>query len=371
MKVLLLADPNSTHIIKWAKSLVRSGVQISIFGLTAYDKDVYADCQGIKIFTAGIEKSNINTNSRDLYKIFKYLTIVLQLKKVIRETSPDIVHAHMASSYGLLGSLACFSPYILSVWGHDVFKFPRKSLLHKAALKLNLGRADVLLSTSYAMAEEAMKYTVKEFVVTPFGVDLERFKPARNVGLFDAHDIVIGTVKSLDGDYGIDHLIRAFAILKNRSPQASLKLLIVGSGELEGYLRELAVELGVSDETVFTGQVKHQEVMDYHNMMSMEVFLSNSESFGVSVLEASACGKPVIVSNVGGLPEVVVDGETGFIVPPQDPEKAADAMEVLVVDVALREKIGAAGRYFVQANYNWDENVRQMVSIYKKTLRVA
>lgn len=369
MKILMLADPNSSHVVKWAKSLARNNIKVFIFGFTAFDKNLYKENPEIEIFSAEFDKNSINTDSRDIHKILIYLKLVKWLKSIVNNIKPDIVHAHMASSYGLLGSLVGFQPFIISMWGHDVFKFPRKSRFHRYALEFNFRRANVLLSTSHVMANEAKRYTGKTIETTPFGIDLEQFKPIKGIDIFNADDIVIGTVKTLEEIYGIETLVRSFATLKDRMPDAPLKLLIVGSGEQKEYIQGLIVELGIVDHTVITGQVEHQCVHLYHNAMSIEVFLSNSESFGVSVLEASACGKPVVVSNVGGLPEVVVDGVTGFIVPPMNPQKAADAIELLIMDVSLRKKMGSAGRLFVSANFRWDDNVQQMISIYKDTLR--
>jgi len=89
-----------------------------------------------------------------------------------------------------------------------------------------------------------------------------------------------------------------------------------------------------------------------------------SESFGVAILEASACEKPVIVSDVGGLPEVVIENQTGFFVKPSNPEMLAEKMEILISDLELRKKMGAAGRKFVSEKYNWNDNLNQIISAY-------
>ena len=100
----------------------------------------------------------------------------------------------------------------------------------------------------------------------------------------------------------------------------------------------------------------------------MDIFatLSNSEGFGVGVLEASACGLPVVVSDVGGLCEVVRPGETGLVVSPQDPDAAARALDTLVRDPGLRAKMGAAGRAFVLENFQWSKTVDLMVDVYRR-----
>jgi glycosyltransferase involved in cell wall biosynthesis len=103
-------------------------------------------------------------------------------------------------------------------------------------------------------------------------------------------------------------------------------------------------------------------------MIDISVFTSTSDSFGVAAVEASSCGNPVVASNVGGLPEVVEHGVTGFIVPPRDPHKTADAIEKLVLDGSLRACMGSAGRQRVKKLFNWDDNVSQMMEIYDSTL---
>ncbi|MDX4036281.1 glycosyltransferase [Aliarcobacter skirrowii] len=365
MKIILLSDPNSSHTIKWAKSLALNNIDIIIFGLGKFTVNDYDGIKNIQVKTLN---QDINRNEGSFSKL-KYLKALPILKQIIDDFKPDILHAHYATSYGLLGALSGFHPLLLSVWGSDVFSFPLKSPLHKMMLKYNLKKADKILSTSNVMAKETKLYTNKDIEVTPFGIDIEQFKPMEVESLFDKDDIVIGTVKSLEEVYGIEYLIRAFKIISDKYENLTLKLLIVGGGNLENCLKDLTKELEIENKTIFTGQVKYRDVVKYHNMLSISVFLSNSESFGVSVIESSACGKPVIVSNVGGLPEVVEDGVSGFVVPPRDPQKTAEAIEKLVLYKSLREQIGRNGRERVKRLYNWDENVEQMIRIYKELIK--
>ena len=100
-------------------------------------------------------------------------------------------------------------------------------------------------------------------------------------------------------------------------------------------------------------------------MLDIYVAVSIKESFGVAVLEASACSKPVVVSNVGGLPEIVEDGITGFIVEKENPEVLAEALEKLILDIDLRIQMGKNGRNKVINEYNWKDSVAAMISIYE------
>lgn len=364
IKVLLLADQNSPHTIKWAKSLNENGIDILLLGL---NKLLVEDYKGTSIRTISLNET-ITREEGSLKKI-KYLKALPVLKRAIKEFKPNIVHAHYASSYGLIAALSNFHPIVVSIWGSDVFSFPNKSILHKMIIKYVLNKADIITSTSEVMAKEATKYTNKNIKVIPFGVDLEVFKPMKVNSLFSENDIVIGTVKTLEEKYGIEYLIRAFKILVDKYPDLPLKLLIVGGGSLEEELKNLVKQLSIDERTLFTGKVPFSEVPKYHNMITISVSVSDSESFGVSVVESMACEKPVVVSNVGGLPEVVEENITGFIVPPKNIQETAKAIEKLILNKQLREQMGKSGRERVKKLFDWKKNVKQMMELYQEILQ--
>ncbi|WP_455656090.1 glycosyltransferase [Phascolarctobacterium sp.] len=364
MKILLLGPADNPHIIKWARSLSEREIEVAIFCFSASKVIFYQNYNNIKLYCMDMDNNSFAKSS--LVKKVYYLKYLKRLKEIIKEFNPDIVHAHYASSYGLLGALSGFFPLIISVWGSDVYLFPQRNLFCKLILKWNLFSADYILSTSYAMAEETKKYTSKEILITPFGVDLNLFK--QDIQDSGNNDIVVGTIKTLEDRYGVEYLIRAFAIVKNKHQELPLKLLIVGDGSLRKKLEDLTSSLGIDDVTIFTGKVPYDEISKYHNMLSIFIAMSESESFGVSVIEAGACQKPVIVADVGGLPEVVDDGNTGIVVPAKNVEVCADKMEELVLNRELREKLGCNARRRVQQLYDWDKNVALMVDIYKKIL---
>lgn len=364
MKVLLLGDANSSHVLKWAKALALSGVDVILYSLarggTSYASDLAAV---VRVVTSeGVVRSYEDGS----WLKIQYLRHALTVRRIAQECRPDLVHAHYASSYGAFGALAGFRPLIISVWGSDVFEFPDHSVLHQALLRFNLWRADCVLSTSHAMASRTARFTRKQIEVTPFGVDLKVFTERTVERVFPAGVIVVGTVKTLEPKYGIEYLIRGFKLACDRQPGLSLGLLIVGSGSQKDELERLTVDLGIADRTAFVGGVPHDQVSRYHNMLDIFVALSDSESFGVSVVEASACARPVVVSRVGGLPEVVEDGKTGIVVEPRNAEAAATAIAALAADEALRRRMGIAGRERVERLYDWNRCVAQMLEIYSR-----
>ena len=361
MKLLLLAELNSTHTIKWVSSLSKMSINICVFGLAEPKTDIYTKLNNVEIVCLN---HNIKRNDKLASKLI-YMKALYTIKSIIRRYKPDIMHAHYATSYGMLGALQGFHPLVISVWGSDVFLFPKKSFIHKAILSFNLKKADKVLSTSIVMAKEANLYTNKKIEVTPFGIDLNVFQSMEVSSLFAKDDFVVGTVKTLEEVYGIKYLIKAFKIICDRYQDNNFKLLIVGDGSLKKSLIQLTKDLKIYDKTIFTGAIPFCDVPKYHNMLSVFVAASLSESFGVAAIEASACSKPVIVTDIGGLPEVIKKDVTGLVVNDRNPKEIADAIELLLMDKDLRNKLGSAGRNRVKKLYNWDDNVKQMYDIYR------
>ena len=216
------------------------------------------------------------------------------------------------------------------------------------------------------MAVQTEKFTIKKLKLFHFGIDTDKFKPLKAESLFSTEDTVIGTIKTLEKKYGIEYLIKAFKIVMDEFPSKKLNLLIVGRGPEENNLKRIVKELGLENNTVFTGYINPDEIPKYHNMIDIFAALSEIESFGVSVLEASACEKPVIVSNAEGFKEIVKNELTGFIVDRNNIQQAADKIKNLIKDKNFRKKMGRAGREQVLNVYNWNDNVTQMIEVYNK-----
>jgi len=206
--------------------------------------------------------------------------------------------------------------------------------------------------------------------VVPFGINTETFKPRKTESHFNENGLVIGTIKSIEKKYGTEYLVRAFKKVKENHPDIPLKLLIVGRGSLTDYIKLLIKDLGIESEVKITGLVSYSKVPDYHRMLDIYIAVSteDSESFGVAILEASACETPVIVSNVGGLPEVVDNNVTGFVIPHSNVELLVEKIELLF-DEDLRKKLGKAGRIRVLKHFKLEDKLNQMVDNYNEILK--
>lgn len=354
MKICYLADINSAHTHKFLNYFVKKGYDIHVISL---GKGEY---NGVKVHSLDIE-DNVMKGKSEKGKV-GYLKKIKKVKELINEIKPDILHAHYASSYGLLGALANYHPYIISVWGSDVYDFPIKSPIHKMIIKYNLKKADYILSTSNVMKKETEKYTNKEIKVTPFGVDINKFYPNK----VESDEIIIGTIKTLEEKYGVQYLVKAFKQVKEENKDLDIKLRIGGKGSQEDYLKNLCRELHIENDVRFLGFVKPDDVIKEFQRFDISVFPStlDSESFGVAAVESEACGTPVIVSNVGGLMESTKPNETSLVIEKKSVEDLAEKLNILVRDKDLRIKMGKAARKFVEDNYSLEKNFEYINKIY-------
>jgi len=352
MKALLLSSACCIHTRKWCNGLAEKGIDVHLVSqqepMDGYNQNVVFH----KLPYAGLKGY-----------IFNRWTLIKTIKKI----NPDIINVHYASGYGTLAAISGLKNFILSVWGSDVYDFPFKSKLHYKLVNHNLNRAKMICSTSEVMGRFVKdNFNVSPTIpieITPFGVDVSKFKKIERKSTTDT--LTIGTVKTLRPKYGIDNLIRAFSILINKGYD-NIELKIAGKGFLLENLQALTKELGVDDKVQFLGWVENNEVPTLLNTFDIYVAPStlDSESFGVAIVEASACNLPVIVTKVGGLPEVVINEVTGIVVEPDNVELLCEAIEKLLINPVLRHEMGEAGRENVLTKYEWDSCVRKMVDIY-------
>ncbi|SFT76727.1 Glycosyltransferase involved in cell wall bisynthesis [Lishizhenia tianjinensis] len=362
MKVLFLADINSSHTRKWVRGLISKGVEVEVFSMSFPRVDWYSelDC---KCTFFGVNPE-VQSKSGLLDKL-SYLKAVNVVRKVIKASKADVIHAHYATSYGMLAALFRPTNLVVSVWGSDVQEFPYTSKLHKRILAYVFKRSKIICSTSEAMVND-VKYVVPgiKTKVIPFGIELDEFFVKQHI---DKDKITFGTIKTLEKIYGVDVLIDSFnSFIKKTSRDDTL--LIIGDGSERKNLEEKVSHLGLNDRVTFLGRINQTDVPKKVHNLDVYVSLSRRESFGVAVLEASASGIPVISSEASGFKEVVEQDVTGFRVALENVDQIVDRM-VLLTDYRLRTSMGLAGRNLVEERYDFERNLEDQILIYKNLIQ--
>lgn len=184
------------------------------------------------------------------------------------------------------------------------------------------------------------------------------------LGLMEKH-LIVGMVANLNRPVkAVDYFIRAVPYIAVHCPLA--RFVIFGRGKLEEELKELARALGIEEYVVFAGY--REDVERFYSVMHISVLTSLSEGLSITLLESMNYGLPVVVTEVGGNPEVVLEGETGFLVPPQDVRALVDKLLLLLVDRSLAEKMGKAGRERVAESFSIHQTAENYLAVYREML---
>ena len=342
-RILIFGYAGSIHVIRWAKGLQARGSEIKVVSMGGDQID-------------GVETAILPRSSRASF-VFRERAALREA----RQFNPDIVHGHYATGYGLWASRVRFAPTILTAWGSDILIFPANAA--RRALLKNILRHVSHITVPSRFLEKNIKRLCPQcqgrMSVVPFGVDLPDHPPE----LPELPPLRLAFTKAHMDIYGPDILLRAMANVVEARPDTQLSL--AGHGPMTDTLRELAKSLAIDKNVIFTGYIDNREIYSFLKQHHAVVMPSLSESFGVAALEAGACGRPVVASRVGGIPEVVVDGKTGLLVPPGDADALAGAILRLADD---REKMAAMGRQgyeFVRENFTWEESLDMMAALYE------
>jgi phosphatidyl-myo-inositol dimannoside synthase len=245
----------------------------------------------------------------------------------------------------------------------------RRILARCSVVVANSGwTADLARSVLASLGCHALAADVR---TVPLGTTPSRFHSAvdpgpvrRKYGLDGGPWIL--TVARLDFHKGIDTVIRALPAIRAAVPTA--RYAVAGIGSRRGSLEALVSELGVGDAVRLLGFVPDEELPALYHAADLFVLVSRRydllvEGFGIAIVEASASGLPVIGSRSGGIPAAIREGETGFLVDPDDPAAVAATAVRLLGDDALRRRMGAAGRAAVETHYNWDRVAADLIRI--------
>jgi glycosyltransferase involved in cell wall biosynthesis len=191
--------------------------------------------------------------------------------------------------------------------------------------------------------------------------------PIRRAMNWRSSDVIVGLISTFYPHEGIDYLLRAIAILRERGHR--VRLLLVGDGIERNALARLVEELDLGQITRFTGRVSHAEVRRYYATIDVFVVPRTNDRVchivtPLKPIEAMAAAIPVVASAVGGLTEIIQDGVTGILVPPEDPRALAEALQLLLCDEALRARLGTAAREAVAGHRTWSANAEKYRSLY-------
>ncbi len=280
-------------------------------------------------------------------KPLRYALSLVKVRRILKRIRPDLLNTHFLTGYGYWGRFSGFHPNVLTVWGDDIYVTPFENWLKNRLACLALADCDAVTGDSLDILSLAACLGAdpdRSFRVL-WGVDFELFQPGpdldwrRSQGFQDDDLLYFSPRSYTQPYYNIDMVIEAAALVKNREPRA--RFLFSGYEGDPGPFRRRAVEAGIEGVMAMVGRLSHREFATA--LKSCDVFISvpSVDATAVSLLEAMACARGIIISSLPSSLEWIRDGVSGLVVPPRDPHALADAMLRYVRDP---EFLGSAGQ---------------------------
>lgn len=290
-----------------------------------------------------------------------------RLFRLFKQERIDLIHSH-SSTANFYSSVAAWMAGIKNVinteHGGIYFETNRKKLINRFLPLLN--KKMVCVSESLRKDLEEMKLAKDKLMVIPNGIDFDSFgadvdldAKRKELGL-NRQDFVVSTVGRLEKVKNQRLLLNSADKVLAEIPEA--KFLIVGAGSLREELEEYAVSLDMGNKVIF---LEHrQDVAQILSISNCFVNCSNSETFGLSIIEAMFSGVPVIATEVGGVKEIIQDNETGILIPKEDKQALIEAILRIKEDAVFSKKLTANAKEKVKANYSIERMVNDYESLY-------
>lgn len=304
---------------------------------------------------------------------------VRAVRRVARTARATVLHAHWVVPSGAVAAAAgAAAPLVVSLHGSDVFVAERHAAIRPAA-RFAFGRAGWITACSEDLRARAVRLGAERgrSEVVPYGVDVARFRPdadararlRRRHGMAPDAPVVFAAGR-LVRKKGFEYLIDAVAALKPRRPAP--RLVLAGGGDLDAELRGRAAARGIADRVTWLGTVAQSDVAgwlaaaDVAAVPSVRDDAGNVDGLPNVVLEALASATPVVATPAGGIAAVAIDGETALVVPERDPAALASAIDELLGNPELRERVGRAARARVQARHTWERVAERFEAAYDR-----
>lgn len=331
MRIAYLSIGGHIHTERWLGYFVEQGHDVHL--LTVQPAPI-----------EGVTVHDIRTGIP--FKPLHYAVALRRVRQILRTIQPDLLHTHFLTGYGYWGAFSGFHPFIMTVWGDDVYLTPHQSFLKGRLAEHVLRTADLVTGDSRDILDHAVAMGADPAAchVVLWGVDLDVFRPdaptdvRRRLGIPEDAPVVLSIRSFTQPYYNIDVIVGIIPAVQAARPDTHF--VFAGNEGDDARFRELAGALGLDERAHFVGRIPHEELPAY--MVASDVFVTvpSVDATAVSLLEAMSCGSAVIVSNLASSLEWVDPGESGLVVPPRDGQALTEAAMSLIESPELRRRLG-------------------------------
>ena len=306
--------------------------------------------------------------------------MLIELKSIAKKIRPDLVQAGPLQRSAFLAALAGLRPLICMSWGYDLLQDAGRNAIWRQATRFVLSRSDLMIGDCETIRRLAISYGMPDqrIVTFPWGIDLEHFSPRMNSTATDQQvreeTFTLLSTRSWEPIYGVDTIVQAFIQVSQTLP--GIRLVMLGNGSLAEELKQRFLNAGIfpsqpspdspkDARVVFPGQVGFSNLPESYRSSDLYLSASHSDGTSISLLEAMACGLPVLVSDIPGNREWVVPGENGWLFQDGDSFALASAIFEAFSDRNRLIKMGRNARKSVEGRADWKINFQKMLQAYE------
>lgn len=289
------------------------------------------------------------------FRHVQLLPFVSSLRRVLTRIKPQVILAGPLQTCAFLVAMTGFQHLVSMSWGYDLLIDAQRGRWMAWVTRYTLKRSAAFLGDCEIIRRLAIVYGMnpQRIVTFPWGVDLRHFTPAKRATEKGDAFVFLST-RSWEPIYGVDLIARAFGEFATRYP--STHLILLGNGSQSSLLRKILSQADVLDQVSMPGQVGFKDLPRYYHLADVYVSASHSDGTSISMLEAMACGRPVILSDIPGNREWITPGEQGWLFPDGDWQALAGVMERAILNVQELERMGKAARQLVETRADWQRN---------------
>lgn len=361
-RIIFFSRDYTTHDYRFLSALANSQYEVFFLRLER-NKTQFED----RPLPSGIRQIPW-VGGKKVVKIFDSPNLLVDLRRVIRDINPDLIQAGPLQRCAFLVALLGFKPLVSTSWGYDLLMDVNRNQVWRWVTQFTLRRSAIMVGDCDTIRQKAIELGMPDdkIVIFPWGIDLNSFNPGEYPPKQGDQFTILST-RGWEPIYGVDILAKAF--VKAAKQFQELRLVLLGNGSQANYLRNIFTRGGVMDRVLFPGQVTQADLPHYFNMADLYVSASHTDGSSVSLMEALACGRPVVVSDIPGNREWVEPGINGWWFKDGQVDDLALKLSQAFHQRQNLTAMSKAARQVAEERADWDNNFPNLLKAYDVVLK--
>lgn len=371
MKICFFSDAIAEHTRRWVKFFAQNGHEVHLISFNEKKLDDYNPVN-VHIILKRFAGNNI------ISRLLNFLFIYKDVKKVVKEINPNVVHAHSVTSYSWIVMLCKLHPYVVTPWGTDVLIDMKKSFFNRMISKRTLSKADYITTDAHHVKDEMINFNIEKskIEIIMFGFDLNRViqkqdnwkEKMREKYKLGNSKLIIST-RTLNPVHDVGTFIKSIPEIHTANPD--VKFICLTDGIERAKLEKLSYDLGLDKFVLFPGYVSETDMMRWLLLSSIYVSTSLADAgLAASTAEAMACRLPVVSTTENSdNHHWILEDKGGFLVNNGDYKAIAQKVNLLLLDNELRINQGNFNREVIEEKNNYEIEMGKMNMIYDKLVK--